>query len=98
MQMAGHNFCMVACGLLFMGTTYILANVILSIEELETIRKFEWLQSGILSLASVAAFYFFGAELVGTFVGLWLLGALVGGFLSIQGSLFLRRQYSEYST
>lgn len=92
MQIAGHHFCMIACGVLFMATTYLLANIFLSLEEMESIRKYEWLQSGILSLVSLAAFYFFGAELVGTFVGLWLLGAFIGAFLSIQGSLFLRRQ------
>lgn len=94
MQIAGHHFCMIACGILFMATTYILANFFLSLEEFESIRNFESLQFSILSLASVAAFYFFGAELVGSFVVLWLIGAYIGGYLSILGSLFLRRQFS----
>lgn len=91
MKVAGHNFCMLLCGTFFMATTYLLANLFLNLEELESIRRYEWLQTGIIGLVSLAAFYFFGAELVGTFAVLWMLGALFGGFLSIEGSYRLRR-------
>ena len=94
MKTAGHNFCMLACGILFISTTYLFSNIFLTIEELESIRRYEWLQLGVLSLASLASFYFFGAELVGTFVGLWLLGAIIGGFLSIELSIKLRQQWT----
>lgn len=92
MSTAGHRFCMVACGVFFVATTYLLANLFLTLEELESVRAYEWLQLAVLSLGSIAAFYFFGAELVGTFVGLWLAGALVGGFLSIEASFKFRKQ------
>ena len=92
MKLAGHNFCMLACGVFFVATTYILANIFLKLEELETVRKYEWLQTGVLSLIPIAGFYFLGAELIGIFVGLWILGAFIGGFLSIEGSLYFRRQ------
>ena len=92
MTTAGHNFCMVACGVLFISLTYLLSNLFLTLEEFDCIRKYEWLQIGVLSLASLASFYFLGAQLVGTFVGLWLLGALIGGFLSIEISFKLRHQ------
>ncbi len=91
MKIAGHNFCMLLCGLFFMATTYGLSNLFLNLEELEAIRRFEWLQTAIMGLVSLAAFYFFGAELVGTFVILWAIGALIGGILSIEGSYRLRR-------
>lgn len=91
MKMGGHNFCMLLCGTFFMATTYLLANFILTLEELEAVRRHEWLQTGIIGLISLAAFYFFGAELVSAFVALWITGALIGGFLSIEGSYRLRR-------
>lgn len=91
MKVAGHNFCMLLCGLFFMASTYLLANLFLSLEELESIKRYEWLQTGIIGLISLAAFYFFGAELVGTFVGLWIVGAIIGGYLSIEGSYRFRR-------
>lgn len=94
MKTAGHSFCMVGCGIVFVSLTYVLANIFLTLEELESIRKYEWLQIGILSMGSLAAFYFLGAELVGTFAGLWLAGALVGGFLAIEGSFRFRKQLS----
>ena len=94
MKTAGHNFCMLACGILFISTTYLFSNIFLTFEEFESIRKYEWLQLGVLSLASLASFYFFGAELVGTFVGLWLLGAVLGGFLSIEISFKIRQQWT----
>ncbi len=92
MKVGGHNFCMVACGVFFMTTTYLLANLILNLEELETIRRYEWLQTGVLGLVSLAAFYFFGAELVTTFAGLWILGAFIGSIAAIEGSYRFRRQ------
>lgn len=64
----------------------------LNLEELESIQKYEWLQIGILSMGSIAGFYFLGAELVGTFVLRWFVGALIGGLLSIEVSFRLRRQ------
>lgn len=94
MRAAGHHFCMFACGIFFVATTYLLANLVLTLEELETIRRHEWLQTGILSLVSIAGFHFLGAELVGVFVLLWLVGALVGGWASIEGSYRLRQQFA----
>lgn len=94
MKVAGHNFCMLLCGTFFMMTTYVLANLFLSLEEMEAIKRYEWLQTGIMGLVSLAAFYFFGAELVGTFMLLWIVGALIGGYLSIEGSYRIRRMLS----
>lgn len=90
MKFGGHSFCMVLCGVLFMTTSLWLANFFLALEELEAIRRYQWLQLGVISLASLAAFYFFGAEMVATFVGLWIVGAFVGGFLAIETSYRIR--------
>lgn len=94
MKIAGHNFCMVLCGLFFMATTYLLANLFLTLEELESIKRYEWLHIGVIGLASLAAFYFFGGELITAFVLLWIVGALIGGLLSIEGSYRVRRVLS----
>lgn len=91
MKIGGHNFCMFLCGVFFMATTYLLSNFLLTLEEVEAVRRFEWLQTGVMGLASLAAFYFFGAELVAIFAVLWLIGSLLGGFLSIEGSYRFRR-------
>lgn len=91
MNVGGHGFCMLACGVVFMMTTYLLANLFLNLEELEAIRRHKWLEIGTLSLVSLALFYFFGAQLVFMFAFLWVLGALIGGWLSLEGSYIFRR-------
>ncbi len=91
MKIAGHQFCMFFCGVFFMTTTYLLANFFLNLEELESIRRHQWLQTGIIGLVSLAAFYFFGAEFVAILVILWSIGALLGGFLAIESSYRFRR-------
>jgi hypothetical protein len=90
MRTGGHHFCMFACGVFFVAGTYLLANFFLTLEEFESVRRYEWLQTGVLSLISVAGFYFGGAELLGSLVSLWLVGAFVGGVLSVEGSYRLR--------
>jgi len=92
MKIAGHNFCMLLCGMFFMMTTYLLANLFLSFEEMESVKRYEWLQTALMGLASLAAFYFFGAELVGSLILLWSLGAFIGGFLSVEASYRLRQR------
>jgi len=93
MRIAGHNFCMLLCGTFFMMTTYLLANLVLTLEEIESIKRHEYLQTGIVGLMSLATFYFFGAELIGTLMILWMIGALIGGYFSIEGSYRLRRVF-----
>lgn len=94
MRVGGHSFCMVACGVFFMTTTYLLANVFMNLEELDAIRRYQWLQSGVLGLISLFAFYFFGAELVVTFALLWFAGAILGALIAIEGSYHMRRKFA----
>jgi hypothetical protein len=86
MQISNHHVCMVLCGFFFMSTTYVLASAFLSLEEMESIRRVEKLQTSLLVLVSLACFYFFGAQLVATFTLLWLVGAALGAWLSIESS------------
>ncbi len=91
MNLGGHRFCMLACGVVFMVTTYLLANLFLTLEELEAVRRHKWLEVGTLTLVSLAAFYFFGADLVFVFALLWTVGAFIGGWMSLEASYALRR-------
>lgn len=91
MKIGGHPFCMSLCGVLFMGSTYVFSNLFLTLEELESVKRHKWLQSGVFALVSLAAFYFFGAQLAATVTILWLLGALIGGVLSVEFSYRFRQ-------
>lgn len=91
MRIGGHSFCMIFCGIFFMSITYLLANLFLNLEELETIKRHKLRQTGIMGMVSLVAFHFFGAQLVATFAFLWIVGALIGGLVSIEGSYRVRR-------
>lgn len=95
MKVGGHNFCMLACGAIFMMSTYLLANLFLNFEELEAILRYKWLKMSTLSLISLASFYFFGAQLVFLFAILWITGALIGAWLSLEVSYVVRRHINH---
>lgn len=92
MKVAGHSVCMFLCGVVFVSIPYLLSNIFLNLEEIEVVKKYKWLQVGILSLTSLGAFHFFGGEAVLAFGVLWFFGAFLGGVLSIECSYYLRRQ------
>jgi hypothetical protein len=80
MAMWGHHTCMIVCGILFTSVSFLSAGYFLTIEEVRALRRTEFIQTLGLGAISLAIFAAFGAELALTFAGLWLLGALVGGF------------------
>ena len=84
MNVGGHGFCMLACGLFFIGGSYWLAGWFLTADEIRVLRQREFLQVALVSALSLAVLAFFGAEMALAFTGLWLLGALVGGCLATE--------------
>lgn len=84
MSVGGHKFCMVGCGVFFMALSILAAGYFLSSDEVRVLRKTEFLQAFSLSVISLAVFFFFGAELALLFGGLWLLGALLGGWAATE--------------
>ena len=84
MSMWGHSTCMIACGTLFLSSSILSAGYFLSIEEVKALKRTEFIQTFSLGAVSLALFTVFGAELAISFAGLWLLGALVGGFVATE--------------
>jgi hypothetical protein len=91
MNVGGHNFCMTICGAFFVGFTFFAANLFLTLEVLETVRRTGWLQTGAIGLFSLVLFVILGAELVALFVALWAVGAFLGGLFSIELGYRVRR-------
>jgi hypothetical protein len=91
MKMGGHSVCMVFCGVLFVGLSFLTAGAFLSIEEIRALKRTEFAQVLSLGVISLGLFSVVGAELALTFAGFWLLGALIGGWISIEGSLWFRK-------
>lgn len=91
MEVGGHNFCMIGCGILFIGLSIAAAGYFLSIEEARVLRKTRFLQISALSLFSLGIFVAVGAQLALTIGGLWLLGGLVGGLVTTEITWQLKR-------
>lgn len=84
MNIGGHGFCMIACGVVFISLSIFLAGFFLTFEETKALRKTEFLQTLALGLISISLFMAVGAQVVLTFGGLWVLGALIGGYVATE--------------
>ncbi len=82
MKVGGHHFCMFGCGILFVSVSLFSAGYFLTIEEIKALKRTEFLQNLSLGLISLGLFTVFGVEIVLSIAGLWLLGALIGGFVA----------------
>ncbi len=84
MSVGGHQVCMIGCGILFVGISLLSAGYFLTIEEINSLKRTEFLQTLSLGLVSLGLFAAFGAELAIGIAGLWLLGGLIGGFVATE--------------
>lgn len=92
MRMGGHNFCMIACGILFLSLSLLASGILLTTEEIRVLRRTQWLQVSALAIVSLGSFAAIGAELTLGIAGFWLLGSLVGGLFVTEGMWRLTRQ------
>lgn len=91
MNVAGHQACMIGCGVLFVGLSLLAAGYFLTIEEVNALKRTRSLQTLVLGLISLGLFVVFGAELVASIAGLWLLGGFIGGFAATETVWRLKR-------
>jgi hypothetical protein len=87
----GNSACMISCGVFFVSFSILTAGYFLSIEEFRVMRRTEFIQISALGCVSLVVFQFAGTELALTFAGLWMLGALVGGFIVAEAVWALRK-------
>ena len=84
MSFGGHNFCMVGCGLLFVSLSVLAAGLFLNVEEINALKRTEFLQTLSLGVISLGLFAAFGTDLALGVAALWLLGSLIGGFAATE--------------
>ena len=84
MSIGGHYFCMFGCGILFVSLGLFAAGYFLTIEEINALKRTEFLQTMSLGVISLGLFAAFGAELAIGIAAVWLLGGLIGGFIATQ--------------
>lgn len=90
-HVGGYQFCMIGCGVLFVSLSLLTAGYFLTIEEVNALKRTEFLQTLVLGLISLGLFAAFGAQLAISLAGLWLLGGLIGGFLATETVWRLKR-------
>lgn len=91
MAMWGHHICMIVCGTLFLSASILSAGYFLSIEEVKALRRTEVLQTAGLAFFSLIVFAAFGTEIALGVAGLWLFGALAGGFIATEVVWVMKR-------
>lgn len=84
MRYGGHNFCMVGCGILFVSLSILASGLFLTVEEVNALKRTEFLQTISLGIISLGLFAVVGTELALSLAGLWLLGSLIGGFVATE--------------
>lgn len=91
MNVGGHHFCMLGCGILFVGLSVLTAGFFLSIEEMNALKRTSHLQTLALGLMSLGLFLSIGAEFAIGIAALWLLGGYIGGFAATETVLRLKK-------
>ncbi len=86
--------CMAACGAFFLGSSFLVAALLLSKEEIARIRRHRTLQLGALTTASLGAFLMLDAQILIGIGAAWVFGSLMGGALMLETGWLLRRSVS----
>lgn len=87
MKVGGHHFCMLGCGVLFVGVSILAAGYFLTVEEIRALKRTSFLQNLSIGLISLGLFAALGAEFVISIAALWLLGAFIGGSIATKAIL-----------
>jgi len=87
----GHTACMIACGFFFLASSLLLSALLLSPEELRKLRAHRVFGLAYLILLSLIFFVIVDAQVAAGFLGLWLLGSVVGGLFSLELGWLFRR-------
>jgi hypothetical protein len=76
--------CGACCGVIFLGGSLLIASLILSPDQVRTIRKYRWLEVGALCLLSLGLFIMLQREIVLGFALAWLAGSFMGGLMTLE--------------
>jgi hypothetical protein len=80
----GEGVCMFGCGALFMGSSALMASLLLRPEEVKIIRKTEWIQFLILALLSASVFVCLGYPVLEAVTAIWLVGSVLGAITTLE--------------
>ena len=88
--------CTLACGFFFLGTSILVATLVLKKAEIAVIRRNKFLELLTLAALSLGFFLMVNAEVVISFAILWLFGSVIGGLVFLEvGWEFKKRIVTE---
>ena len=93
----GESLCMLGCGALFTALSILVASLVLRPEEVRVLKEKELLQLALLSTLSLGALALLGGEFALTFALVWLLGAILGGAITLEAGWAYRRAFAGKS-
>ena len=80
----GEIGCTLACGFFFLGTSLLVATLVLKKAEIAVIRRNKFFELLILAALSLGFFLMINAEVVISFAILWLFGSVFGGMVFLE--------------
>ena len=87
----GPTACMLGCGAVFLGSSALVASMLLRPEEIKVIRRNRFLQFGLLGTLSIGVFACLGKTMVITMLAAWFAGSVFGALGSLELGWWLRR-------
>ena len=80
----GEGVCMFGCGAIFLGSSALVSSLVLRPEEVNVIRKTEWIHFGLLAAISMILFLYFSLPVLTAMGAIWLLGSILGAVVSLE--------------
>lgn len=91
----GPHGCVVACGSLFLGSSFLIAGLALQLEEIKVLRKYRWIQIATLVSLSLGAFIMIGAEqILISFAAAWVVGTFLGALSALELGWLVKRKFA----
>ncbi len=87
----GNAGCPMACGVFFLGTSFSLSAFFMTRDELRKLRESKFLVLTVLVLASLGFFKIMEGEFFLEFSVFWIVGAFLGGWMTLEGVWRARR-------
>ncbi len=91
----GDSVCMLGCGALFTGLSFIIVSVALRPEEIRALKRNEVLQLVSLAALSLGSFVCVGGEIVITLGLVWALGAVLSAAVTLEAGWAMRKYFAR---
>lgn len=91
MMLTGPRYCIILCGVFFIGTSLFINSIFLNHDELRLVRQHRTMTVFSLVLISFGSFVMFDPVLFLESTIFWFIGAIIGGYLSLEVGEFFKR-------